>query len=45
MKRKIFTDRKWPYWIPDPFNMAFLGGSAMAVLIVLGFAFAMDWRW
>lgn len=36
MKRNIFTSRNWPYWIPDPFNLALLG---IAALVVIGFFF------
>ena len=33
-KREIFIDPKWPYWIPDPFNLAFLGVVTIVVLTI-----------
>lgn len=36
MKRNIFTSRNWPYWIPDPFNLALL---AIMFLALIGFLF------
>lgn len=34
--RNIFTGRKWPYWIPDPFNMAILGVCVFISIVAIG---------
>lgn len=34
------SKRKWPYWIPDPFNLAALG---VVFFAVVGFLFVVLW--
>lgn len=37
--REIFLERKWPYWIPDPFNLAFLAVATFVTVLIF-----MLWR-